>query len=57
MNPSLKPKNLPTTPASYNDPAEKNRLLMQYAGIFKNHIKEVGEKLVPRMKKLKNFSR
>lgn len=46
---------LPTKPARL-DASEKSRLLMQYAGIFPNNIKEFGEKL-RKHKPVKNFAR
>lgn len=42
---------------SYNDPKERERLLMQYGGIFKNNIKEFGDVVVRKLKKQTNFSR
>lgn len=42
---------------SMHDPKERERLLMQYAGIFKNSIKEYGEKFVKKHKKQVNYSR
>ena len=36
---------------------DKERLLMQYQGIFKNNIQEYAEKVKPRLKTIKNYSR
>lgn len=47
-----------TMPArDLNDPAEKERILMKYSGIFKNNIREFAEKIIKRQKKVKNYSR
>lgn len=46
-----------TIPASYNEPREKSRILMQYAGIFPNNIKEYAEKIVPAQKRQRNYAR
>lgn len=49
---------LPTKPNSLNDPTERERLLMQYAGIFPNNIKEYGETIAKRINKpRKNYAR
>lgn len=47
----------PRTGRVLNSPEEKERILQQYAGIFKNNIKEFGEKVLPRLKPIKNLSR
>lgn len=39
------------------DPKEVERILMQYAGIFKRNIKEYGETIAKKHKKQINFSR
>ena len=36
---------------------DKERLLMQYQGIFKNNIQEYAEKVKPKLKAIKNYSR
>lgn len=49
---------LPTTPNSYLNEKEKDRLLMQYAGIFRHQIKEFGEVVSKRMNKPRtNYSK
>ena len=40
-----------------DDTREKERLLMQYGGIFKNNIKEYGEKIMKRHKRQINYAR
>jgi hypothetical protein len=40
-----------------SDEEEKERILKQYAGIFKRAIKEFGETIAPRLKTKKNYSR
>ena len=42
---------------NYNDPKERERLLMQYAGIFKNSIKEYGETVMKKHKRQVNYAR
>lgn len=51
-----KKKIISTQLASYLDPIEKDRLLKQYVGIFKNSIKELGES-IKKHKQPKNYSR
>lgn len=47
-----------TQPArNTGDPKEVERILMQYGGIFKRNIKEYGETIAKKHKKLINFSR
>lgn len=41
----------PITQGNSNDPRERERLLMQYAGIFRHQIKEFGETLAKRTTK------
>ena len=41
----------------FNNPKERARILMQYGGIFPNHIKAFAEKVIPKHKKLVNHSR
>lgn len=48
---------LPTKQNSFNNPDERARLLRTYAGIFPNNIKEFGEKVIPRLRKTKNYSK
>jgi len=40
-----------------NDPQERERILMRYAGIFPNNIEEFASKFIPRNKKIKNHAR
>ena len=53
----IRRKKLPTSPAKLSDPLEKDRILMQYAGVFKNNIREYSEKFIKTQKKLINYSR
>lgn len=46
-----------TKRGNLNDPAEHERILMMYAGIFKNNIKDFAETLAKKNKPLKNYSR
>ena len=39
------------------DPLEKERILMTYAGIFKNQIKQFGETVVKKHRPKTNYSR
>ena len=48
-------KNNLTKPRSLNDPKEKERILMQYSGVFKKNIAEFG-KTISRTKPQKNYS-
>ena len=51
-------QNQPMEPVrTLKNPREWNRLLMQYGGIFKNNIKEFGDKVTKRHKKKVNYSR
>lgn len=52
-----KRKPLPTKPDSLSNPAEKERVLMQYAGIFKHQIKEFAEVVIAKHKPIKNIAR
>ena len=40
-----------------HNPAEKARILRQYAGIFPNNIQEYAEKFIPKQKARKDFTR
>jgi hypothetical protein len=40
-----------------NFPQEKDFILMKYPGIFKKNIKEYAEKVIPRFKNIKNYSK
>jgi len=42
---------------NFNDPLERERVLMRYAGIFPNNIEEFANKFIPRNKKIKNHAR
>lgn len=42
---------------SLHDKRERERILMQYGGIFKNNIREYATKVLPKLKKQKNFAR
>lgn len=46
-----------TKRGSLYDPKERERLLMRYAGIFKNNISEYANKFIKRQKKLTNYSK
>lgn len=39
------------------DERERNRILMQYGGIFKNNIREYATKVITKTKKQKNFAK
>lgn len=39
------------------DPKEKERLLMQYGGIFKRNIPEYAKRVIKAQSKLKNYAR
>ena len=47
----------PIKRGNLNDPGEKERLLKQYAGIFKNDIKGFAERVIRKAKKQTNLSR
>lgn len=52
------PKKKPSVRQSnLSDEDEKERVLMQYAGIFKKNIKEFAETVIPRLKQKKNLSK
>jgi hypothetical protein len=40
-----------------SNPEEKARVLRRYAGIFPDNIREFGEKITPRLRKQKNYSK
>lgn len=40
-----------------SDPLIQAKLLRNYAGIFPLNIKEFGDKVIPRLRKLKNYSK
>lgn len=42
---------------SLSDPKEVERLLMQYAGVFKKNIKEYAERVIRKKAKQKNYAR
>jgi hypothetical protein len=46
--------NLPTTPSNYNNPVEKERILMKYMGVFKNHTSEYLKTVLPKKRTQKN---
>lgn len=46
-----------TKQGNLHDPKERNRLLMQYAGVFKNNITEYANTVIRKSKTQKNFSR
>ena len=53
---------IPKIPISHiqsnlTDENEKERVLMQYAGIFKRNITEFASKVIPKLKKKKNLSK
>jgi hypothetical protein len=48
---------LPTKQNSFTDPAERARILRNYAGIFPNNIKEFGNLVVKTFKRSKNYSK
>lgn len=52
-----KGKPLQTRPNSLRDPKERERILMQYGGIFKHSIKDFAEKVIRRTKARTNYSR
>lgn len=45
------------TQGNLYDRRERERILMQYGGIFKNNIKEYATKVIPKLKSRKNFAR
>lgn len=49
----------PTTPSVRVNkfPQEKELMLMKYQGIFRHNISEYAEKVLPRFKKQKNYSK
>lgn len=40
-----------------NNPKERERILMQYGGIFKNNIREYAEVVIAKQAKQKNYAR
>lgn len=42
---------------SIYDPKERERLLMQYQGIFKNNIHQYSQRVIKKFRKQKNFAR
>jgi len=50
-------KKIPTKHVRLSDEGEKKRVLMIYAGIFPNNIKEYADKIIKRQRIQKNFSR
>jgi hypothetical protein len=47
----------PTSRGNLNDPKEKERILMQYGGIFKRAIPEFAKKVIKNKKQKTNYSR
>lgn len=51
-------KNQQTYPArTLHDERERNRILMQYGGIFKHAIPEFASTVLAKQRKLRNYSR
>jgi len=46
-----------TKQGNLSNQEEKARILRRYAGIFPNNIKEFGEKITPRQRRHKNYSK
>lgn len=50
-------ENKPIKQSNLYDPKERERLLMQYQGIFKRNIPEFAKKVIKSQAKLKNYAK
>lgn len=57
MQPQLLKRKLPTKQGNLGDPLEKERILMQYGGIFKRDIPGFAKLVVKKYKRQVNYSR